>query len=53
MVGCAALWWTLYVTALGALGAVLARPRVRLTLDIGAGLALAVPGVTTLASALG
>ncbi|MCR3718871.1 MULTISPECIES: LysE family translocator [Prauserella salsuginis group] len=53
VVGCAALWWTLYVTALGALGAVLARPRVRLTLDIGAGLALAVLGVTTLASALG
>ncbi|GAA1219621.1 LysE family translocator [Prauserella alba] len=53
VIGCAALWWTLYVTALGALGAVLARPRVRRTLDVGAGLALAALGVTTLAGTLG
>ncbi|MCP2234648.1 LysE family translocator [Prauserella halophila] len=52
VIGCAALWWTLYVTALGSLGAILARPRVRLGLDLGASLALCALGATTLVDAI-
>lgn len=53
VIGCAALWWTIYVATLGSLGTVLARPRVRLGLDVGAGVALCALGATTVAGALG
>lgn len=41
VVGCAALWWGLYVTAVTRLSGLLARPRVRRGIDAGAGTALA------------
>ncbi|MFI7103432.1 LysE family translocator [Streptomyces sp. NPDC050161] len=49
---CAAAWWTLYVTAIGYLSAVLTRKTVRTAIDVGAGLALGGIGVTFLAGGL-
>jgi threonine/homoserine/homoserine lactone efflux protein len=42
---CAATWWTLYVTVIGQLSAVLQRSAVRLTIDIGASAALGALGI--------
>ncbi len=51
VVVCAAVWWALYVTAIGSLGAVLRRAPVRRAIDVAAGIALAALGVVTLLGA--
>lgn len=45
VVGCAVAWWTCYVTAIGYLGEVMKRPRVRVTIDACACVALSVFGL--------
>lgn len=45
---CAATWWTLYVTVIGRLGAMLQRNGVRLAINLGAGAALGALGITFL-----
>ncbi|MHA6799835.1 LysE family translocator [Salinifilum ghardaiensis] len=45
---CAASWWTLYVTAIGLLGAALTRTSVRSAIDVGAGAALGGLGAVAL-----
>ncbi|MFC4563610.1 LysE family translocator [Nocardiopsis mangrovi] len=45
VVACAALWWSVYVTAVTRMSALFARPRARVAIDIGAGSALAPLGI--------
>lgn len=49
---CAALWWSLYVTAIGSLGALLERAPVRFGVDVGAGAALGALGIVALLGGL-
>ncbi|SDK27266.1 Threonine/homoserine/homoserine lactone efflux protein [Actinopolyspora mzabensis] len=52
VVGCAATWWTLYVTALGSIHPTLARGSVRTAVDAGAGTALGALGAVALVGGL-
>lgn len=52
VVGCAATWWTLYVTAIGALKAALTRASVQSGIDVGAGITLGGLGVVILLGGL-
>ncbi|SFD85067.1 Threonine/homoserine/homoserine lactone efflux protein [Actinopolyspora alba] len=52
VVGCAATWWTLYVTALGSIHTTLARGSVRTAVDAGAGTALGALGAVALVGGL-
>ncbi|MFC3994769.1 LysE family translocator [Nocardiopsis sediminis] len=45
VVACAALWWSVYVTAVTRMSALFARPRARAIIDVGAGSALAPLGI--------
>lgn len=52
VVACAAIWWTLYVMAIGFLSAVLTRTSVRSAIDAGAGVALGGLGIVVLVGGL-